>query len=234
MKELSSQLEKLLLEQSFAELNARDRAYVLSQITEEEYEQYHAFLGCSTRSFQQFSGKANPAIKAQLLSKFQQKKPAAIPFWQPVLDLFSYKVPAWQVAFGMFLFMGSFWWGTQQNRAVDAPPAKEYVYQTDTIYKEIVKTVSSTVLADTSGRTISIKPIPVHTSTKEARDFRTQPLSDNKVFSSIDTSSNPILAGKKSLPLEESKANLFHLNASPRGRSVGEDTALMKFVVEVY
>lgn len=234
MKELSNQLEQLLLNQSFSELSAKDKQYVLSQMSAEEYEQYHLFLGCSKHSMQQFSGKADAAMKANLLAKVRQNKPAVVPVWQPLLNLFSYRVPAWQVAFGMFLFMGAFWWGSQQNGEVATQPTKEYVYQTDTIYKEIVKTVSSKVLADTSGRTISIKPIPVHTTTKEARDFRMLPIQQDRAITISDTSSNPILAGKKSLPVEEPKASLFHLNASPRGKSVDEDTALMKFVVEVY
>lgn len=235
MQQLTYQLEQLLLHQPFAELSAADKEYVLSQITAEEYEQYHLFLGCSQHSLQQFSGKPNAAIKANLLAQVRKNKPVAVPFWQPILALFSYRIPAWQVAFSMFLFLGAFWWGIQQEQTMVAPPIKEYVYETDTIYKEIVKTVSSKVLADTSGRTISIKPIPVNTTSKKARDFQVQPTSNDRVIAISDTSSNPILAGQRIRPAEEApKASLFHLNASPRGKSIGEDTALMKFVVEVY
>ena len=238
--ELTTRLEHLLLTKPFEHLTSKEKQYVLSQISGDEFERYQQFLQATEKTLTSYRGQPKPSIKKNVLEHIRQnKKGSSIAFSEILAALFAYRIPAWQAALSLVLLMIAFLWNSQSGEMKAIEPTTPYVQAGDSLYKEIVKTVSE--IADTSGKTLSIRPLS-HSIPQKATipglgnkkiSIQSVPTIYPKDLTASDTSSNPIIAHQK-LKAAAEPSNLFHFNKSPKGRSAKEDSALMKFIVEIY
>lgn len=151
-------IEELLAERPFELLNPTEKAAVLAQMPDWEYDRLHQLLVKSKATLRQ-GPLPNPAIRANVLNVLrQQQKPKALAERRTgfLVRLAQYRVPAWQAAAGLALLLAAHF--ALQKPAVEALRTETvYVNTTDTIYKEMALPV-----ADTSSKIpqkrVNVKP----------------------------------------------------------------------------
>jgi len=157
-------LEALLANKDYQNLKPTEKDWIDQQYTIEEYKTMRATMLRTTAFFQQEQTRPNPEIKSKLRQRLRQKR-------QPtkISPLLKYRIPAWQAvaAFALLLFFIP-----QMRKQVLNDPDKVFIYQTDTVFKEIpveklVNPIIDTVVSIPQVRKIinRAKRVPVKTST---------------------------------------------------------------------
>lgn len=152
------EIHDLLAEKAFEELNAEEQAFVLKQMSLEEYDNAHNAIIASQSFFEEESIQIQPNLNASnkallaLRAKKEIEKPKKKTTW--IAALVAYKIPAWQaVAALLLVFFFVRGLGTvQQNQTIlvadeslrDTVFIKEYITQieqlpTDTVVKVIYR-----------------------------------------------------------------------------------------------
>lgn len=146
MKRISDMLdaatEQLLLDKSFEELTASERASLAERLTAEEYGQMRQTLLSAKSLFKQELSESAPVVSSRLRQALANKRAdqRANHWW---MSLLSYRVPAWQVAmsFAAMLIYFVFPWAKPEPTVVYEPAV---IYKTDTVYKDRPVYVSAT------------------------------------------------------------------------------------------
>lgn len=150
------EIHDLLEEKAFEELNAEEQAFVLEQMSLEEYENARNAIVASQSFFEleatQIQPKPNASNKALLALRAKNKEAKSQKKTPWMAALFAYKIPAWQAAAAMLLvfFFVRGLGVVQQNQTIlvadeslrDTVFIKEYITQVkelpaDTIVKII-------------------------------------------------------------------------------------------------
>lgn len=124
-------LEALLKSKAYQDLRGEDKAWVDQQYSVKEYTALRSTFQRSTQSLQRNQTAPSPAIHSRLRQKLQEhkgEKPAK------VTSLYNYRIPAWQAvaAIAMLLFF------IPQLRQQEMPEQEKiFIYQTDTVFKEV-------------------------------------------------------------------------------------------------
>lgn len=213
-------IEQLLAERPFELLNALEKAAVLAQMPDWEYDRLHQLLVKSRAALKQ-GPLPNPAIRANLLAILRQQQKPKPATGQPrgmVLRLAQYRVPAWQVAAGLALLLVAHF-SLQKNATEALRTETVYVNTTDTVYREMALPV-----ADTSS-----KIPPRRVNVKPKADRRT--LAIAPVEALADTSSRH-LGRYPDLP--DTLPGFQLTVGEPSGRSANEMQDLWQFLGEVY
>jgi len=220
-KELNKDLEILLQQFSFEELSEEQRAFVLTQITAEEYRAYE-FIIKESKAMKEAARLEAPAfIKENLLKELPQKTSSS----GKVRQLFNAKVPLWQAAAMLILGFLYLQLSTPQTiiekpaeiaEVIPPSPQTIYVYQTDTVYKEVK---SKPVYIEK----IITKEVPVFVSNETTPDSPTN-VSDEKPLTDVSISS----------PNTNTYEDVLEIPANNNvGRNISQDEALMDFLGKV-
>ena len=136
-------IEQLLAERPFDLLTAKEKAAVLAQMPEWEYERLHQLLARSKAALKR-SPLPDPAIRQGLMEALRkQAKPQAPRPAGLLVRLAQYRLPVWQAAAGLALLLAA-------HFALNKPATETvrtetvYVNSTDTIYKEVALPVADT------------------------------------------------------------------------------------------
>ncbi len=122
-------MEYLLINKDYQTLLPDEKEWIDQQYTADEYNAMRIALQKSNHLFKKEQTHPNPEIQSRLRHRLQQSKTPA-----KVTPLFSYRIPAWQAiaAFALILF---FIPQLRQNQIPE--PEQIFIYQTDTVFKEI-------------------------------------------------------------------------------------------------
>lgn len=122
-------LEQVLKNKSYNDLDADEKKWIDQQYSKEEYNAMRMTLLESISVFRKEQTKPNPEIKSGLMQRLQQNKKA-----EPINPFFTYRIPAWQAAaaFAMLLFFFP-----QIKDSPPGDPEQIFIYRTDTVFKEI-------------------------------------------------------------------------------------------------
>ena len=104
---MNMELQDLLTEKSFEELSTEEREFVLSEMTEQEYEMQRMILGKSSELMNKEAAMLTPLPPSTSLLKALKEKQVvhATPPSSKISAFFNYKVSAWQaVAASLLLF----------------------------------------------------------------------------------------------------------------------------------
>lgn len=154
MKSTSIDLEQLVAERPFELLSQQEKAAVLAEMPEWEYQRLHQLLQRSKSALKK-SPKPDPAIKQRLLEAMQgrqlkTKRPGLL------VQMAQYKLPAWQVAAGLALLLTAHF--ALKESTIAVPQVETvYVHNTDTIYKEVAIPVADTA-SKQAHRRVNVKP----------------------------------------------------------------------------
>lgn len=124
-------LEALLKSKSYQELQGDDKSWIDAQYSAQEYTALRNTFSKSSQVLRQDQTSPSPAIHSRLRQKLRENKQE-----QPakVTALYAYSIPAWQAiaAIAVLLF---FIPQLQQQQMPDKE--KIFIYQTDTVFKEV-------------------------------------------------------------------------------------------------
>lgn len=213
-------IEQLLAERPFELLNGDEKAFVLAQMPDWEYDRLHQLLQKSRAALKQ-GPLPNPAIREHVLAALRQQqrpKPAAVRPSGLLVRLAQYRLPAWQVAAGLALLLVAHF-SLQKNTAEAVRTETVYVNTTDTIYKEMALPVT-----DTSSK---VPPRRVNVKPKAAQ----RALASPSMEALADTSSRH-LGRYPDLP--DTLPGFQLTVGEPSGRSANEMQELWQFLGEVY
>lgn len=182
-------------------------------------------------SFEQFASeslnrereniKPDPEVAARLHTRlFPPKRRNQQTVWAGLLQLFYAQIPAYQVALALMVITGS-WWFVQANWGT-APiePKVVYVYQTDTLYRDVPSVIQQPLPAPNRTPKISRKK----STNKPSRTLKRS--DDGKA----------IFASRQEMAdYPQTQPDLASLTSNRiSGRSVREDSALNQFFVPAY
>ncbi len=124
-------LEALLKNKRYQDLQGDDKSWVDSQYTAQEYTALRNTFSKSSQVLRQDRTTPNPAIHSRLRQKLRaskQEQPAKI------TSLYAYSIPAWQAVAAIAILL--FFIPQLQQQQM---PEKEkiFIYQTDTVFKEV-------------------------------------------------------------------------------------------------
>lgn len=110
-------LEQLVREKSFAELNLHEKALVLTEVNEREYNNLRQLALSAEIYFQQepLLLEPRPDTHAFLRKKLQEQKPLTLS--QRLGKMMTYRIPAYQAVAAAVVLMLSFYLGTQPKFA---------------------------------------------------------------------------------------------------------------------
>lgn len=236
---LSESLEILLQTKSFAQLNASERALVLSEITAEEYAEFHLLLGKGKAVLQDVPAK-DISIEARLQNHLQHiwQQPESNPKTNWWVALFNYQMPIWQTALGVLALLFYFHFNRPTELVtINANPEKVYVYNTDTVFTEKkTDTVQvNYITSDTASErrfTPSQPSLVTTTSTNKkvpsSRMINIKPSQNITVLEEqIRQEQRAAAAASEILPLSN---DFSQYEGFARGRSAEEDSSLFKLI----
>ncbi len=120
-------IERLLDTKSFDQLNDREKTFVLSQLSEEEYQNLRTTADSLKKEFQKDRQGPSSLLKEKVLNQFLADRPKPTPLWKR-------PVPLWQVLTAMAAsVLILFWFRPVKEILVIPEPEQVMVYQTDTI-----------------------------------------------------------------------------------------------------
>ena len=217
---LNERLEHLLASKCFSELTAEERYFATGILSEEEYERMHILVKNAGRVLKK-TPLPNPVIRENLMAAMRSGKSKNIDRPSAIVRLFRARIPAWQAAAAVAFLLGVHFLFPQKNN-IYMPGETEYVYQTDTIYKEVAVAVSQP--APISNKPVLSQPkAPVHINKKPQDIF--QENTDKIALGNR----NPRDAYHSEIP------DTFALMVSqPRGQSAKQTEDLWQFFGEVY
>lgn len=149
-------IEQLLAERPFDLLAPEEKAIVLAQMPEWEYERMHQLLTRSRAALKK-SPLPDLAIRQGLMEALRkQAKPQAPRPVGLLVRLAQYRLPVWQAAAGLALLLAAHF--TLTKPATETVRTETvYVNSTDTIYKEVALPVADTS-AKIPQRRVNVKP----------------------------------------------------------------------------
>ncbi len=211
---MKKKLERLLLNKKFGELTAEEKYYATEFVSEAEYDQMHVLLKKGKKGLKNIP-EIRPQVKNNLLAAFQQHH-GILPNKKPnkIIQLISYRLPAWQMAAAIALLLGINFW-LQEEPQLLKETETVYVFNTDTIYKEVSLPADKQSIEPIKPR-INVKPVIKHSASNE-------PL----LLASADTS-------KHSLMSSQSPDTFAYQVSLPRGRAASQTTELWELLGEVY
>lgn len=205
---LEPEIEKLLRNFSFEELSLTDRALVLQSMTQQTYQAYRQIVLGAESIFAKNEKSPSEKIKENLDRAFQQQfHPPTLTIWEKFIQ---YKMPAWHAGLAcasiLLFFMA------KGERIVEIEVPKEiYVYETDTVYKEL-----------------SI-PFKVNEGSKTKKELDTIAQKTN-VKPGSKRNLPPMTAKREDQYFEEAKH--FGHDSIHRSRSTGQEQSLEKTMKE--
>lgn len=122
-------MEYLLINKSYQDLLPEEKVWIDQQYDGAEYNRMRNALLESERLFKREQTSPNPEIKSMLRQRLKQRKEPA-----KLSPMFLYKIPAWQ-AVAAFVLLLFFIPQIQEKQSTD--PDQIFIYQTDTVYKEV-------------------------------------------------------------------------------------------------
>jgi hypothetical protein len=176
---MNMELQDLLAEKSFEDLSIKEKNFVLSEMTEAEYEMQRMILGKSSEIMAKEAAVLTPLPPATsvLLALKEKQVAKAAPASSKISAFFNYKVSAWQaVAASLFLFfmvqtiMKGYTGNEKSETALlavnDTVFVEKYITQIREVEKRadtIVKVVYNTIykekeVSDTDKNAIENKP----------------------------------------------------------------------------
>jgi hypothetical protein len=129
MNRNQDKMENLLANKQYKDLSPDEKEWVGQQYSAEEYNAMHTTLRKGIAIFKTQQTRPNPEIQTRLRHRLKQVKEPA-----KVYPLFAYRIPAWQAiaAFALLLFFIP-----QLQEKPVSDPEQIFIYQTDTVFKEI-------------------------------------------------------------------------------------------------
>lgn len=226
---LEPRMEKLLKQFAFSELNQKDRNYVLSVLTEKQYQDFRKIL-LGAKSIFATSIEPSTAIKEKLEHAFQQQyHPVEPSLWA---SIFSYQIPAWQTAFAMASMLLFFLVkGNRIEEVIKEVPVEVYVYEKDTVYKELsmpftVKDSTKKKDLDTIAQKTNVKPGEEHRTTERTDNYKSSIYREDNYLKN----ENP----KNSIREEELKNYNQPVNESSLRKIMKDNPEIKEFLVKVY
>lgn len=232
---LDRKLEELLKSKKFVALDAKQKAFVLEKMTEEEYQNFRLVLCGTKRSLTRVRTAPSPRVKENLMAAMRAKKAKKRPLvvgWKRVVN---YQIPAWQAAASLAFVLFSMFLIKQQVVIVESQAASplmvtdtvfETIYRTDTVFEKIPVYL-------TGKKNVNVKPGKLE---QDSNSLLTNSQNvDNEINTILGNNNrNRLLAD--STPIYQNQiqpVSAPFLVSPPRGRTVEEDADLMQFLREV-
>jgi hypothetical protein len=215
--------DKLLEKKSFKELSDSEKIIILEYLTEEEYENYREIILESREMFRSelTTLKPEPEMKGILLAQFKTKKPPQKSRALSLLTaMLNYRLPVYKLGFAVsivFIFILFFRPGVFKDT--------NYITKIDTLFieKEIKVSVPDTqanqIITASTREHNTEKPDYVN-SIEEKSDYETEQNKENIAFN-IDI-------------LNNSLNNIEAARRMRSGRSINDDSLVLKYLVTVY
>ena len=129
MNRKPDKMEYLLANKNYKDLLPEEKDWIDQQYSDEDYNAMRAVFLASSSVFKKEQTTPNPEIQSRLRQRLKQSKEPA-----KISPLFAYRIPAWQAvaAFALLLFLLP-----QLQNKQPGDPEQIFIYQTDTVFKEI-------------------------------------------------------------------------------------------------
>lgn len=213
-------IQQMIEEKDFGELTKAEQAFVLSQMSKEEYFSLRQAILGSVLFFKNQSVAPNPSVQENLSTTFQDKYPKLSAF-----AFLNYSIPLWLFGLSLLgvalLFFIIFKYDKAINDAKTLNSTNTiqepiYIYQTDTIYKKIyLPTPVKKVQKSKSKKTVEPLKFNDSTSTKSKKT----PIKKTE-------NNSPIAYQLEQLPTFDESI----LSFQPKiGQSVKDDTLMVGF-----
>ena len=229
---LSPEIEKLLLQKSYENLNTTELTLVAAQLSVEEYQSYRLLLLESKKTFALKQTHPRPEIRKHLTQLIRSKKEKP-KVWTNLNSILNYRIPAWPAALGFIALLLFAWPNTEKVVIERSEPEKVYVYKTDTVYKDKPVFVKQTTAPAPKSIRMTRAEVP---RPQKGQNQNTNPVIRQKAPAQPVVTQPSELLTRETLGAESLALNLdtILLNKNSSGRSVEQEKDLMDFFVEMY
>ncbi|MEM8907461.1 MAG: hypothetical protein AAGD05_06410 [Bacteroidota bacterium] len=138
---MTSRLEHLLSTKAYEALSRAEKNYVHQTWSEQEYRAYRRLVLESKLVFAEAPNHQapDPSLRLRQLVKQKQHRPT---WWTWLEQIINYPIPTWQPALGVLAIL-IFFFSPMSNNSAEPGQERQpvYVYQTDTVYRNLVDTI---------------------------------------------------------------------------------------------